>query len=66
MLQLAENNHKHFLPYAQDAYLTGHHLAINKARKAGEYHKDDVKRGYAKIASSLSVFTGRVCLSFSC
>lgn len=35
MLQLAENNHDHFLPYAKDAYLTGHQLAIKKARLAG-------------------------------
>jgi len=40
MLQLAENNHDHFLPYAKDAYLTGHQLAINKAREAGEYHNE--------------------------
>ena len=39
MLQLAENNHDHFLPYAKDAYLAGHQLAINKAREAGEYLK---------------------------
>jgi len=38
MLQLAENNHDHFLPYAKDAYLTGHQLANSKAREAGEYH----------------------------
>ena len=41
MLQLAENNPDHFLPYAKDAYLTGHQLAIKKARKAG---KDKRKR----------------------
>ena len=35
MLQLAENNHDHFLPYAKDAYVTGHQLAIEKARLAG-------------------------------
>jgi len=39
MLHLAENNHDHFLPYAKDAYLAGHQLAINKAREAGEYLK---------------------------
>ena len=41
MLQLAENNHDHFLPHAKDAYLTGHHLAIDKAREAGYYHLGD-------------------------
>lgn len=41
MLQLAENNHDHFLPYAKHAYLTGHQLAIEKAREAGNYSGDD-------------------------
>jgi len=36
MLQLAENNHDHFLPHAKDAYLAGHQLAISKAREAGK------------------------------
>ena len=36
MLQLAENNHDHFLPHAGDAYLAGHQLAISKAREAGK------------------------------
>ena len=41
MLQLAENNHDHFLPHAKDAYLTGHQLAIDKAREAGYYRVGD-------------------------
>ena len=41
MMQLAENNHDHFLPFAKDAYLTGHQLAIDKAREAGNYGGDD-------------------------
>ena len=47
MMQLAENNHDHFLPHAKDAYLTGHQLAIEKAREAGNYSgndKDERKR----------------------
>jgi len=36
MLQLAENNHDHFLPHAKDAYLAGLQLAISKAREAGK------------------------------
>ena len=48
MLQLAENNHDHFLPHAKDAYLTGHQLAIDKAREAGYYRggvdEDEHKR----------------------
>ncbi|KAL9978936.1 hypothetical protein ACROYT_G016520 [Oculina patagonica] len=37
MLKLAENNHDHFLPYSKDAYLTGHQLAMDKAREASKY-----------------------------
>ena len=47
MLQLAENNHDHFLPHAKGAYLTGHQLAIEKAREAGNDRgpdKDKSKR----------------------
>lgn len=40
MLELAENNYDHFPPYAKDAYLTGHQLAIDKAREAS---KNDAK-----------------------
>lgn len=43
MLQLALNNHDHFLPYAKDAYLTGHLLALDKAREAREYPGDKRK-----------------------
>ena len=32
MLKLAMNNHDHFLPHARSAYLTGHQLALGKAR----------------------------------
>ena len=28
MLKLAQNNYDHFLPYAKDAYITGHLLAL--------------------------------------
>ena len=34
MLKLAETNYDHFLPYAKEAYLTGHQLAMDKAREA--------------------------------
>ena len=44
MLKLAEDNHDHFLPYAKDAYLTGHLLALNKAREASEYAENESKR----------------------
>ena len=44
MLKLAQNNHDHFLPYAKDAYLTGHLLALDKAREASEYAGNKSKR----------------------
>ena len=58
MLHLAENNHDHFLPYAKDAYLTGHKLAINKAREAGEYYGDnaDKRKGLLHEAFSMDAF----------
>ena len=34
---MAANNHDHFLPYAKDAYLTGHQLAMEKAKEAGKH-----------------------------
>ena len=36
MLRLAKNNHDHFLPQAKSAYLTGHHLAVEKAKEASK------------------------------
>ena len=44
MLKLAQDNHDHFLPYAKDAYLTGHLLALNKAKEASEYAGKENKR----------------------
>ena len=44
MLKLAAHNHDHFLPYAKDAYLTGHQLAIDKAREASKYGGNESKR----------------------
>ena len=44
MLKLAQDNHDHFLPYAKAAYLTGHLLALNKAREASEYAENESKR----------------------
>lgn len=55
MLELAENNHDHFLPYAKDAYLTGHQLALEKAREASKYDKKEGK-GVLHEAFSLDAF----------
>ena len=58
MLQLAENNHDHFLPHAKDAYLTGHQLAIDKAREAGYYRggDEDERKRLLHEAFSLDAF----------
>ena len=44
MLKLAAHNLDHFLPYAKDAYLTGHQLAMEKAREAGKHGGEESKR----------------------
>ena len=44
MLQLAENNHDHFLPHAKGAYLVGHQLATEKARETSQYPQDPTLR----------------------
>ena len=59
MIKLAENYQDHFLPYAKDAYVAGHELALEKAReasKAGSQEKNKAARG--------SVIHRCVCLSF--
>ena len=57
MLELAENNHDHFLPYAKDAYLTGHQLAIEKAREASHYPQDPaLKKKLLHEAFSMEAF----------
>ena len=57
MLDLALNNHDHFLPYAKDAYLTGHQLAIEKAREASQYPQDPaLKKKLLHEAFSMEAF----------
>ena len=66
MLKLAQDNHDHFLPYAKDAYLTGHLLALNKAREASEYAGNESKR-FLHEALSLDGFACHFFIySFSC
>ena len=55
MLQLAENNHDHFHPHAKDAYLTGHQLAIDKAREAGYYRGGDEDKRKRLLHEALSL-----------
>jgi len=44
MLKLAQNNSDHFLPYAKDAYLAGHLLALSKARDTSKYAGSQSKK----------------------
>ena len=56
-LELAENNYDHFLPYAKDAYLTGHQLAIEKAREASQYPRDpELRKKLLHEAFSMEAF----------
>ena len=55
MLKLAEHNHDHFLPYAKDAYLTGHQLAMDKAREASKYGGNE-RKALLHEAYSLDAF----------
>ena len=56
-LELTENNYDHFLPYAKDAYLTGHQLAIQKAREASEYPLDpELRKKVLHEAFSMEAF----------
>ena len=56
-LELAENNYDHFLPYAKDAYLTGHQLAKEKAREASQYPRDpELRKKLLHEALSMEAF----------
>jgi len=56
MLKLAQNNFDHFLPYAKDAYLVGHLLALNKAKDANEYAGNEISKSLFHEALSLDAF----------
>ena len=56
MMKLAENNHDHFLPFAKDAYLTGHELALERAREAGKVGQQITKLRLLEEAYSIDAF----------
>lgn len=56
IMKLAENNHDHFLPYAMDAYLAGHELALEKARAAAIAGNLDQKIKVLEEAYSTDAF----------
>lgn len=56
MLKLAKTNHDHFLPYAKEAYVTGHKLAMDKAREASCKTNAEEKENLIHEALSLDGF----------
>lgn len=56
MLKLAMNNHDHFLPHAKSAYLTGHQLAMGKAREASQGNTEDEKTQLLQEAYAMEAF----------
>lgn len=56
IMKLAENNLDHFLPYAKDAYLAGHELALEKARAATIAGNLDQKIKVLEEAYSMDAF----------
>lgn len=56
MLKLAKTNHDHFLPYVKEAYLTGHKLAMDKAREASDKTNAEEKENLLHEALSLDGF----------
>ena len=56
IMKLAENNHDHFLPFAKEAYETGHAVALEKARKASKAADQDEKIKLLEEAYSIDAF----------
>ena len=56
VMKLAENNFDHFQPNSKDAYLVGHQLALEKARKAGNCQPGQLQKQLFDEARSLEAF----------
>lgn len=56
MMKLAQNNYDHFLPYAKDAYIAGHALALEKAREASKVENREEKIRLLEEAYSIDAF----------
>lgn len=56
MMKLADNNTDHFLPFAKDAYLAGHELALEKAREASQESEREKKMRLLEEAYSIDAF----------
>lgn len=55
-MKLASSNYDHFMPSAKDAYLVGHELAREKAKKASKAEKHEEKLMLLKEAYSIDAF----------
>lgn len=56
IMELAQNNHDHFLPFAKDAYLVGHELALEKAKEASKVEQQEIKIRLLEEAYSIDAF----------
>ena len=56
ILKLAQNNYDHFLPFAKEAYLVGHELALEKAKKASKVGQLAQKKRLLEEAYSIDAF----------
>lgn len=56
IMKLAQNNHDHFLPFAKEAYLAGHELALEKAREATIARNLDQKIKVLEEAYAIDAF----------
>lgn len=56
IMKLAQNNHDHFLPFAKEAYLVGHELALEKAKEASKVGKLEQKIRFLEEAYSIDAF----------
>jgi len=56
IMKLAQNNHDHFLPFAKDAYLVGHELALEKAKEASKVGQKEDKIRLLEEAYSIDAF----------
>ena len=62
----ARNSHDHFLPHSRDAYLTGHQLALEKAREASRANTADGKSNLLLDAYYIEAFACHFLIDCFC
>ena len=62
----AGNSHDHFLPHSRDAYLTGHQLALEKAREASRANTADGKSNLLRDAYYVEAFACHFLIDCFC